>query len=268
MMPFNKEESLLSTKETRGKEEGLRTVECLRGRLLAERQASRFSRERAQLMATKLVELENQLREETRLRAKTEKKLKLLKKKLETLLISSALPESEQSGFCETSIAYSDSSSTVTIASEAKTTEEAEVESKSHFEKKDASPYQELNSLEKALAGDKRDSDAGDFSSEKSGPASCHSHTSARDSAATEKENSFDVDDQVDDSLALVPVTLPEAAEPASKELDAKMMITSASVREVLDALRHARESIQRSMEERRSCMIRVGPPPRAAQLC
>lgn len=84
----------------------------------------------------------------------------------------------------------------------------------------------------------------------------------------TEKENSFhdDDDDAVDDSLALVPVTLPEA-EAESRKPNPKMMIMRASVSEVLDALRHARESIQQSMEKR-NCMIRVGPPPQAAQLC
>ncbi|KAI3442987.1 Protein-serine/threonine phosphatase [Psidium guajava] len=253
------------------KEEGLRTVECLRGRLLAERQASRFAREQAQLMTNKLVELENQLREETQMRAKTEKKLKFLKKKLETLLISPALHEPEQSSICGTGIVSSNSSSTVTFASEAKITEEAEVESKSRFENKGASPHLELNAPEKTLALDRHDADAGDFSSEKSGHTynefkiDGHSCPSTRNSV-TENESSLDDADQVDNSLALVPVTLAEA-EPESKEQNAKMMIMRASVSEVLDALRHARESIQRSMEKR-SCMIRVGPPPQAAQLC
>ncbi|XP_030522078.1 uncharacterized protein LOC115735120 isoform X1 [Rhodamnia argentea] len=263
--------SAYSITETREMEEGLRTVECLRGRLLAERQASRFAREQAQLMANKLVELENQLREETQMTAKTEKKLEFLKKKLETLLISPALHEPEQSSICGTGIVSTDSSSTVTIASEPKITEEAEVESKSRFENNGASPHLELNASKRTLAGDKRDSDARDFSCEKSGHAfnefktDSHSCTSTRNSV-TENENSSDYADQVDDSLALVPVTLAEA-EPESKELNAKMMIMSASVSEVLDALRHARESIRRSMEKR-SCMIRVGPPPQAAQLC
>lgn len=115
------------------------------------------------------MELENQLKEETKLRAKTEKKLEHLKKKLETLLISPALHEPAQSSVCETGIVCSDSSSTVTFASEAKITEEAEVESKCRFENKDASPHLELNAPGKTLAGDKRDSDAGDISSEKSG---------------------------------------------------------------------------------------------------
>ncbi|XP_048127323.1 uncharacterized protein LOC115735120 isoform X2 [Rhodamnia argentea] len=249
--------SAYSITETREMEEGLRTVECLRGRLLAERQASRFAREQAQLMANKLVELENQLREETQMTAKTEKKLEFLKKKLETLLISPALHEPEQSSICGTGIVSTD--------------EEAEVESKSRFENNGASPHLELNASKRTLAGDKRDSDARDFSCEKSGHAfnefktDSHSCTSTRNSV-TENENSSDYADQVDDSLALVPVTLAEA-EPESKELNAKMMIMSASVSEVLDALRHARESIRRSMEKR-SCMIRVGPPPQAAQLC
>ncbi|KAF5737128.1 hypothetical protein HS088_TW13G00006 [Tripterygium wilfordii] len=66
-------------------DDGLRTVECLRGRLLAERQASRVATEDAQIMAKKLIQLENQLREETKLRIKAEKKLHFLMKKLGSL---------------------------------------------------------------------------------------------------------------------------------------------------------------------------------------
>ncbi|XP_021620168.1 uncharacterized protein LOC110620665 isoform X2 [Manihot esculenta] len=75
------------TKKMEG-EDSLRTLECLRGRLLAERQASRVAKEEAQLMGNKLIELESKLREETKLRHKAEKKLKFLKKKLESLKFS------------------------------------------------------------------------------------------------------------------------------------------------------------------------------------
>jgi len=61
-----------------------------------------------------------------------------------------------------------------------------------------------------------------------------------------------DNEDYVDDSLALVPMSLPAS----TKKNELK--IVKRSVIEVLDALRHAREQIQSSMESRH--MIRVGP--------
>ncbi|KAH0932790.1 hypothetical protein HID58_009907 [Brassica napus] len=63
--------------------EGMRTVECLRGRLLAERQASRSAKEEAELITKKMEELEEHLKEEIRLREKAEKRLKYLMRKLE-----------------------------------------------------------------------------------------------------------------------------------------------------------------------------------------
>lgn len=58
-------------------------------------------------------------------------------------------------------------------------------------------------------------------------------------------------DDYVDNSLALVPVDLPNESRPPNP------LIVNASVAEVLDSLRHAREKLQLSMERRR--MIEVG---------
>ncbi|XP_050227997.1 uncharacterized protein LOC126677431 [Mercurialis annua] len=72
------------------------TLECLRGRLLAERQASKLAKHEAQLMGAKLIEIETKLREETKLRQKAEKKLKLLMKKLEPLKISPVFERLEQ----------------------------------------------------------------------------------------------------------------------------------------------------------------------------
>ncbi|MCE0481795.1 hypothetical protein HAX54_039867 [Datura stramonium] len=82
-----------------GKEDGSRTVECLRGRLIAERAASRKAKEDAQLMGNKLIELETKLREETRSRNKAEKKLNFFMKKLESMNISYVSDESEHSSF-------------------------------------------------------------------------------------------------------------------------------------------------------------------------
>ncbi|KAL8094710.1 hypothetical protein AgCh_036288 [Apium graveolens] len=69
---------------------GLKTVECLRGRLLAERGASRVAHQEAHQLAQKLIELENQLRREIKSRNRAEEKLKSLIKKLESINISSS----------------------------------------------------------------------------------------------------------------------------------------------------------------------------------
>lgn len=65
-------------------------------------------------LGIKLIELEKQLKEETKFRNKAEKKLKLLKKKLESLNISTISVESEQSSTsekCEMSCTSSTSTS-------------------------------------------------------------------------------------------------------------------------------------------------------------
>ncbi|CAF2123066.1 unnamed protein product [Brassica napus] len=75
--------SSASKKMEEEEKEGMRTVECLRGRLLAERQASRSAKEEAELITKKMEELEEHLKEEIRLREKAEKRLKYLMRKLE-----------------------------------------------------------------------------------------------------------------------------------------------------------------------------------------
>lgn len=60
-------------------------------------------------------------------------------------------------------------------------------------------------------------------------------------------------DDNVDNSMALVPVDLPKKIQ---QTIDPAVL--DATVKEVLDALRHAKEKLQTSMEERRR-MIKVG---------
>ncbi|KAM0023017.1 hypothetical protein Hdeb2414_s0023g00634961 [Helianthus debilis subsp. tardiflorus] len=67
--------------------EGLRTVECLRGRLLAERAASKAANDESEQITKKLIELEKQLKMEIRSRNKAEKRLRFLMKKLDSLNI-------------------------------------------------------------------------------------------------------------------------------------------------------------------------------------
>lgn len=63
--------------------------------------------------------------------------------------------------------------------------------------------------------------------------------------------NDLDQDDNVDNSLALVPVDLPKP----KQTIDPAVL--DATVRDVLDSLRHAKEKLQNQMESRR--MIKVG---------
>ncbi|XP_059643426.1 uncharacterized protein LOC132285272 [Cornus florida] len=93
-------------------EDGLRIVECLRGRLLAERVASRVAKEDAKQMENKLIELENQLKAEIRSRNRAEKKLIFLIKKLKSLNILYALEDSEHSKLLDKSDTSSLSSTT------------------------------------------------------------------------------------------------------------------------------------------------------------
>ncbi|XP_039055758.1 uncharacterized protein LOC120198511 [Hibiscus syriacus] len=186
-------------------DEGLRPVEFLRGRLLAERQASKTAKQDAQLIGNKLMELEKELKEETKLRNKAEKRLKLLRKKL----------ESRKSERHEVSCVSSTSSSYTTITN------------------------------------------TNDFSHEKSSVESSSGHEVPKvDDTRLEIDNgrneNYEDDDSVDDSLALVPFFLPET------KVTPEIKIVNRSIGEVLETLRHARERIQSSMERRQ--MIRVGP--------
>ncbi|KAG8374278.1 hypothetical protein BUALT_Bualt11G0114900 [Buddleja alternifolia] len=67
------------------------------------------------------------------------------------------------------------------------------------------------------------------------------------------QENDQDLENNVDNSMALVPVDTPQKIQPVDPE------VLDATVKEVLDALRHAKEQLQSSMERRRANMIRVG---------
>ncbi|PKA61863.1 hypothetical protein AXF42_Ash008695 [Apostasia shenzhenica] len=69
----------------REENDGIKTVECLRGRLLAERVASKSAKAEADHIAKRLAELETQLEEEIKHRERAEKRLNQALKKLESL---------------------------------------------------------------------------------------------------------------------------------------------------------------------------------------
>ncbi|XP_071705960.1 uncharacterized protein [Rutidosis leptorrhynchoides] len=78
--------------------EGLRTVECLRGRLQAERASSKSGYNESEQMIKKVIELEKQLKLEIKSKNKAEKRLNfLLKKKLGSLNISYDVATDDQS---------------------------------------------------------------------------------------------------------------------------------------------------------------------------
>lgn len=244
--------------------EDLRTIECLRGRLLAERQASKIANEDAEQMGNKLIELENNLKEETKLRNKAEKKLRFLKKKIESLNILIPLDQSEQSSSSSDFCAHSCKSSTST--SGPKDSEESE--SKPQITTPQVSQNLDNNLSDTISSNQSHESASFQESSSCLDTANSSEHSSPRceDSkpddnhsmkAETEGDQNESESDQenVDNSLALVPVSNPVQAE-KSESIQVKK-ITSRSVRDALDALRLARERIQCSMERRR--MIRVG---------
>ncbi|KAK1286612.1 hypothetical protein QJS10_CPB20g00732 [Acorus calamus] len=87
--------------------EGLRTVDCLRGRLLAERVASKAAKENAELLNKRLMEIERHVVLEIELAKRAEKRLKFALRKLESLKLSDL---SSRSSWSENEISGSSSS--------------------------------------------------------------------------------------------------------------------------------------------------------------
>lgn len=219
----------------------LRTLECLRGRLLAERVASRTAKEDAELMSNKLIELERKLKTEIKARNRAEKRLKFLMKKLDSLKIPFASEGSEQSSSSDNSEISCQSSVT---SSATKNPEEKE--SKSQI------PNSPKCEIEEKLEKPDSPTVSQDSTELQSNPSSKdikndeHSSCSQKSSEAEMEINGdMNEEENIDNSLALVPVSIP-AASPVE-----------VNVGEVLAALRHAREKIQRSMGTRH--MINVG---------
>ncbi|EEF37175.1 uncharacterized protein LOC8283850 [Ricinus communis] len=245
-------------------DDSLRTLHCLRGRLLAERHASKVAKEEADLMGNKLLEIETKLREETKLRQKADRKLKFLLKKLESLKLSPALEGVEvlSNSSDSSCLSFSDTSSS-------KDPEESASKSQASQEMKEIN-----HSSESATTRDSLDSNSlPNFKDSLSDKSIYHFTPSCQDSKKDSQSCSdleaagvvemrkdstseSDKEENVDNSLALalVPVNL------AATNKTSELMIVNKSVGEVLDALRHAREKIQSSIERRHMSRVRVGP--------
>ncbi|MFQ6660578.1 hypothetical protein Gotur_029048, partial [Gossypium turneri] len=246
---------LLATKKTSnaggekrvGGDDGMRTVECLRGRLLAERQASKIAKQDAQLLESKLLELENKLKEETKLRNKAEKRFKLLKKKLESLKILPNLDESEKSSSSESSTVSSVSSAS---SSGTQHPQDAVPEILKNVEESPSDTNPSIKSFE-ICSNEENSTPPGTSTKSDTSCSSLKASTMEINMMNGRNETSED-DEYVDNSLALVPLNLPETK--VAPEINIEV---SKSMGEVLDNLRHARERIQNTMERRQ--MIRVG---------
>ncbi|KAL3357079.1 hypothetical protein AABB24_017654 [Solanum stoloniferum] len=239
---------ITNSKKKMEKEDGLRTVECLRGRLIAERAASKKAKEDAELMGNKLIELETKLKEESKSRNKAEKKLKYFIKKLESMNICYISDESEHSSLFDKSKISSVTSTTTTSNSSKIISEQ-----NSQFKDSMISDFHELISQDNSIYFDKNSKD--DDNNSKELEFSNSDANSSKSLVHEEWENgedeSYFQEDNVNNSLALVPLDLPKP-----KSIDP--IVLDATVREVLDALRHAKEKLQTQMERGRG-MIKVG---------
>ncbi|KAL6987499.1 hypothetical protein U1Q18_013244 [Sarracenia purpurea var. burkii] len=266
-------------------DDGLRKVECLRGRLLAERLASRVAKADAEQIGNKLTELENQLRAEIKSRNRAEKRLKFVLKKLESMNISCVSEDSEHSRSLEKTdvspVSSTGSSGTKKPedgAAEALTTKFAKCDMIEESLQKTKRPMISRDLEEDNVSSNQSHYSPKEESSSSSSPENAgsedprqieessrsHGNSNTDDfsicpslKSCVEKEDSYEgnsdqiLDDCVDDSLALVPVDFPKESQRADP------IIVNASVEEVLDALRRAREKIQWSMERRH--MVQVG---------
>ncbi|XP_055807965.1 uncharacterized protein LOC129876533 [Solanum dulcamara] len=211
-------------------EDGLRTVECLRGRLIAERAASRKAKEDAELMGNKLIELETKLKEESKSRNKAEKKLKYFMKKLESMNICHVSDESEYSSLFDKSEISSVTSTTPTSSSNSQ-----------EFVK---------NAMQMTIFS--KDDDNNSKGLEFSNSDANSSKSSVQEEGKNEEDEKDLKEDNVNNSLALVPIDLPKPKQTIDP------IVLDATVREVLNALRHAKEKLQTQMERGRGT-IKVG---------
>ncbi|GAA0151715.1 hypothetical protein LIER_10374 [Lithospermum erythrorhizon] len=236
-----------------GEEDGLRTVECLRGRLLAERLASRNAKDAAEQTENKLVELEAQLKEEIKSRKKAEKRLKLLMKKLRSLKIlnpSNVFDESDHSCSFNKSEVTSVSSS---VSCTSNRTEAMKVINQGLIENIKWSNISTSSKGQESIGDEETISSVGEGTlgenaqnSKADGQSLISSNEDHRDSGEDDEWTN-----DVNNSMALVPNDHPNTAEPTTD-----VGVLETTVKEVLDSLRHVKEEIQISKEQRR--MVRV----------
>ncbi|KAL5982507.1 hypothetical protein ACLOJK_016580 [Asimina triloba] len=259
-----------------------RTIECLRGRLQAERSTSKAAREEADLMGEKLIELEKQLKMEMESRNRAEKKLKYATKKLESLKLSAILKQS-----CSPERSQGSTSSS-TVSSGLVKQEEKQT------------PTSPKLSLGGCDADQKTMLAADAVLDAKDSEANCNSATNSVRSIKRDRQSSMGGDepgreqdgksDSGDLSLAIVPAsnsstsdlslalvpasdnsesTLSLAIVPANMHQESKVCEPKFSnqcqfnndIHDVLVALQHAKEQLQTSME-------RMAPQSRSYELC
>ncbi|KAJ8538332.1 hypothetical protein K7X08_014872 [Anisodus acutangulus] len=236
-----------SEKKMEEEEDSLRKVECIRGRLLAERVASRNAKEEAHIMGNKMIELETKLREETKSRNKAEKKLKFLIKKLKSRNISYNISDEISEHL---SVLKSEFSS-VTSINKVQNSHEIECQesigsTKSRYENVENNCSEDIENDASQMSTSSKNNEnlsakSSEFEFSKSDANSLNSSVEEE-----EKNGGNQVDFEEDNSLALVPMDLPKT----------KQTIDPIVVREVLDALRHAKEKIETQMQ--RSQMIKA----------
>ncbi|PIN15002.1 hypothetical protein CDL12_12363 [Handroanthus impetiginosus] len=276
-------------------EDNVRKVNCLRGRLLAERMASRNAREEADKLGKKLVELENQLKEEAKLRNRAEKKLKFLMKRLESMNISYVTDESQSSvssksspriegleeseNVCENQESMENDKSPkrsqnseqndpqLSLLSPSSSFEVNFAEMGSHentisskvseiFEQnvqENAAVEDSLTSAGESHSGKTSQQNYNDSAIDEQRDFAYHGSESCTEEGLKRENDEEDHQNLMDNWMALVPVDIPKKNQSIDPE------VLDATVKEVLDALRLAKEQLQSSMERRRMNMIRVG---------
>ncbi|XP_076889247.1 uncharacterized protein LOC143539950 [Bidens hawaiensis] len=237
-------------------DKGLSTVECLRGRLLAERAASKAANHESEQLSTKVVELEKLLILEIKSRNKAEKRLKFLMKKLESLNISYVSVD-ESLSISEESEISSVSSSKSQVSNISKCVKNTDMSGERHkcpsyednlgFLDDDISE----NSIKNVIQSSPKEDSIGSKSfvthnnndNEEHYQDACHNE----DKSILAPRNDEGDNDVYDNSLALVTVDYIMV-----KEEKKDVSVSNGNVKDVLDALRYARECIQASMDLRR----------------
>ncbi|XP_071734775.1 uncharacterized protein [Rutidosis leptorrhynchoides] len=223
--------------------EGLRTVDCLRGRLQAERTSSKAANDESEQIGKKLIELEKQLKIEIKSRNKAEKRLNFLLKKLDSLNISYDVSTDDQSS------CFSEKSEGSSFSSSCKSQHQMEL--------------QNPQFTEEAISENLKDDDEYQLYKDNSHGSKSLSTTNNH----SNEKHDRDIDHNVDNSMALIIVEDSAITKPTKDEdsFDNSMALVvvdsrvakerqevptcSTNVKDVLDALRYARESLQTSIE-------------------
>lgn len=279
-----------SGKEVEG-DDGVKTLECLRGRLLAERAVSRAANEEADKLGNKLIELENKLKEEVKLRKRAEKRLRSLIKKLEAMKIvhvvsdesssdhSSPLGKSDlgslSSSSTASSFSYSDKQNKKpnspnrnslkceldkAVKKDGSTCSEilkhSDVDSGASSENQSFASSEKINS-DKTIS-EKSDDHSQCTQSNYDEKLNDHRSKSSVEDEKNNGENHRDWDEtSVDNSMALVAVDIPASRKTTTTTTIEPLIAENSGVKDVLNTLRYVKEGLQSSMGRRH--LIRVG---------